>query len=198
MRKGSVVLAISLLVPLSATLSLAAQEHHEGGHPQAAPHPAAKPFIPAHGPERAHAPAAAHHDEHAAPAPAAHHDDHADHHFADKPGHPEAPHVHTDNRWIGHEGGAVRFHVDHPWAHGRFTAGFGRGHVWHLGGGNRERFWFNNYYWSVFPEDYAYVGDWNWGGDDISIFEDPDDPGLYLAYNARLGTYVHVEYLGNQ
>ncbi len=118
----------------------------------------------------------------------------------DKRGHPDVPHVHaTNDQWVGHDSGRndAHYRVDRAWAHGRFTGGFGPQHVFVLGGGNRERFWFGNDYWDIAPYDYSIVGGWNWSGDQIVIYEDPDHDGWYLAYNPRFGTYAHVEYLGN-
>jgi hypothetical protein len=118
--------------------------------------------------------------------------------YSDKAGHPNVPHV-DGKTWVGHDtgGGDERYHRDHPFEHGRFNGGFGREHVWHLGGGAPGRFWFNNWYWDVAAADLAFCDGWLWDSDQIVIYEDPDHPGWYLAYNVRLGTYVHVEYLGS-
>ncbi len=102
------------------------------------------------------------------------------------------PHVQGE-QWVQHEHVP---HIDRPFPRGQFRLGFGASHVFHIEGGNRERFWFHGNYFEVVSIDWPYVADWNWNGDPIAIYEDPDDPGYYLAYNGRLGTYVHVIYLG--
>jgi hypothetical protein len=116
--------------------------------------------------------------------------------FRDDRGHPDTSHLHSDGRWIGHGGDSddQRYHVDHPWEHGHFKGGFGR--PFRLAGGGRERFWFGGFYFSVVPYDYAFVEDWLWDSDEISIYEDPVHVGWYLAHNTRLDTYVHVTFLG--
>jgi len=145
-------------------------------------------YIPKHGPVAAPA-------HRAAPVPAPERGNRG----ADRQGHPEAPHVHSNGEWVGHDSGRgdAAYHVDHPWEHGRFTGGLGRSHVFRLMGGGPERFWFSGFFFSVSPVDIGFCDGWLWGTDQITVYADPDHDGWYLAYNVRLGTYVHVMYLGN-
>lgn len=116
--------------------------------------------------------------------------------FADQPGHPDAPHVETNGRWVGHGPDRGDYRLDRPWEHGHFEGHLGPSYVYRLGGGGPNRFWFNGSYFEVAPPDLGYASDWDWDADDVVLYPDPDDPGYYLAYNPRLGVYVHVIYLG--
>ena len=169
---------------LFSSAALAQREQHApsgvgGGH------------IPAHGPEAYHgAPPARN-------APAAHNPS-PSRTVRDQPNHPAAPHVDPDDHWVGHDSGPndPHYHLDHPWAHGHFGGAIGRDHVYRLTGGGPQRFGFGGFFFSVAPYDLGLCGGWLWNSDDIVIYDDPDHPGWYLAYNVRLGTYVHVMYLG--
>ena len=191
---------ISVLVAgflIGACISMAAppQDAHGGraGAPQhSAPQHSAPQrgfgggYIPQHGPDRGHAAMPARPAQNMPPR-----------NFRDQQGHPNAPHVDPNGSWVGHNVERGHYHLDHPWAHGHFPGTFGPSRIYRLGGGGASRFFFDGFYFSVASPDLAYVNDWLWTSDDILLYDDPDDPGYYLAYNPRTGTYVHVIYMGS-
>jgi hypothetical protein len=164
-------------------------EHGGGGRAAPAGHQSdvGHGYVPQHGPApRAAAPAA-----HNAPAPRG-----GQAHAPDRAGHPEAPHVHTNGQWVGHENGA-NYHLDHPWQHGHFGGSIGPSHIYRLGGGGPSRFFLDGGYFAVAVPDLGYVTGWLLNADDLILYDDPVDPGYYLAYDPRTGVYVHVTYVGS-
>ena len=110
------------------------------------------------------------------------------------------PHVSNDH-WYGHDRpNDKRFHVDHPFEHGRFEH-FGPSYRYNIVRIDRDhrRFWLpGGYFFEIAAWDWALAADWCWecGGDDFVIYDDPDHPGWYLLYNLHTGAYVHVLYMG--
>ena len=100
--------------------------------------------------------------------------------------------------WVGHDTGPndPAYHLDHPFAHGHFSGGFGPSTYGFLPAADPAGSGSTVGTGRLRAADLAFCSDWLWDSDQIVIYEDPDHPGWYLAYNVRLGTYVHVEYLG--
>jgi hypothetical protein len=89
------------------------------------------------------------------------------------------------------------YRVGYGWRGGFSHDYIGPRHVWQLEGGGRDRFFFRGFYFRVAAYDYAYADGWYWDRDNVIIYDDPDNSGCYLAYNTRLGTYLHVTFDGN-
>ena len=196
-------MVIALAAPLALAAPAAAQHNEHGGTHVAVPPPAAHfpsgpPRGPVAAPPRPVAPPPRAGGTVVVPPPP------PAHQVAPPPRQPipheQRPHVDCDAHWVGHEAEHEdgRYRMGRPWPHGRFSGQIGRGHVYRLHGWDapRHRFWFNNAYFLVAPNDMDYADDWSWDSDDVVLYEDPDHPGWYLAYNTRLGTYIHVEYEG--
>ena len=159
------VIGLTLLICVAAFAQN--QNKGAGGQQRGGGRPAAVGggHVPARGPAptKASAPARAQ-------APAAATENHIAVH---QKGHPDLPHVDVKgDKWVGHDTGRndPHYQMAQPFAHGRFSGGFGPQHVFVLAGGNRERFWFYSFYWDVYPFDYNFVVDWNWAGDQIVIY----------------------------
>jgi len=190
---GTAVVLLLLAAPAFA------QKGHGDEH-QGQMHSVGGGYVPSHGPAPSHTPPKTMEQVKVNKG----HDEHVMHNWSDENGHPNAPHVHQPMGQAGHEQWVgystfreeTRLHLDRPWEHGRFPGRFGRSYVYRIGGGGPRRFWFGGWAFAIFEPEWGYCDGWLWDSDDIVLYEDPGDPGWYLAYNVRLGTYVHVMYMG--
>ena len=110
------------------------------------------------------------------------------------------PHV-SHNEWYGHDRpDDPRFHLDHPYPHGRF-ARFGSQYRYSVVRFDPalHRLWLpGGFLFEVAAFESASAQEWCWTcGDDFVIYDDPDHAGWYLLYDVHTGIYVHVQYLGS-
>jgi hypothetical protein len=117
-----------------------------------------------------------------------------------EPGRPVSavPYV-RDGQWYGHAAvDDARFRLQQPFAQGRFTR-TGPTNVFNAGRvdlGTR-RVWLPGGPFQIADSDWAVTAPWCWTCDQFVVYDDPDHPGWYLMYDARMGEYVHAQYLGN-
>ncbi len=98
-----------------------------------------------------------------------------------------------DDRYIARD---VRYELARPYAYGRFGY-IGPRFVFRIEAGGPVRFRVGGGWFEVAAFDQDYARAWFWNTDNIVINDDPDHFGWYLAYNTRLGTSVHVQYVGS-
>src|SRR5271154_37363 len=125
---------LGIFVTAALCSAIAFAQHEHASPPPPASHGGGARYIPPHGPPPHAAPAphaeaphaqTPHETPHPAPAPA---QAPARPDYRDQPGHPNAPHVHQNGQWVGHDAvpNDARYHMDPPWAHGYFP-----GHIGH-------------------------------------------------------------------
>ena len=184
-------LALLLAVAVGGAIPAVAQrppEHPQESHP--APHPAERSMAQAH--PRAN-------QGHPPPAPQARRGGQAEPERFDGGRVNAMPHVNHD-RWYGHDRpDDPRFHLAHPYEHGRF-AKIGPSYRYSVSRFDPvgHRFWLGSSAFVIAPFDYGLAADWCWNcdGDDFVVYDDPDHPGWYLLYNIHTGAYIHVQYGG--
>jgi hypothetical protein len=109
------------------------------------------------------------------------------------------PYVRGDH-WYGHAApNDPRFHLDHPFSHGRFTLA-GPRHRFRVARVDlaAHRVWLaGGFSFEIAPWEWSITAPWCWDcPDEFVVYDDPDHPGWYLLYNIRFGEYAHVQYLG--
>jgi hypothetical protein len=103
-----------------------------------------------------------------------------------------------DGHWYGHAAvDDARFRLARPFERGRFAL-TGPGHLYtvtrfDLGA---RRIWLPGGLFEIADWDWPVTAPWCWTCDQFVVYPDPDHPGWYLIYDARMGEYVHAQFLG--
>ena len=116
-----------------------------------------------------------------------------------EPGHPHGPVPYVrDGHWYGHAApDDVRFRLARPFEFGRFALP-GPSHLYRVTRVDLDarRIWLPGGHFEIAAWEWANTAPWCWTCDDFVVYVDPDHVGWYLIYDARMGEYVHAQFLG--